>query len=231
MKITAIYGTERKGSTYHIARQFISGLEPNPENIREFFLPKAAPNFCRGCFACFTNNQKCPDYPYIKPILEAMEQADLLIFASPVYVYHVTGQMKAFLDHFGFQWMAHQPNETMFHKQALIITTAAGAGMRPTMKDIADSLEFWGVAKIYRYGKAVAAADWAGVSSKNKEKFECEIKQLTDKIKRQSVHIKPSLKVKGLFYLMRLMQIKFGFNPPDVAYWKEKGWLGKARPW
>lgn len=231
MKIVVVYGTERKGSTYHIAQQFLNELEPNEENIREFFLPKDAPNFCRGCFACFENSQKCPDSPYIKPILDAMEQADLLIFTSPVYVYHATGQMKAFLDHFGFQWMPHRPNETMFHKQALIIATAAGGGMKSTIKDISDSLEFWGAAKIYRYGKAVAAANWDGVSSKNKVKFEGEIKKLSAKIKKQSQLIKPSLKVKGLFYIMRFMQKKFGFNPPDVAYWKEKGWMGKARPW
>lgn len=62
-----------------------------------------------------------------------------MIFESPVYVYHVTGSMKAFLDHYGYRWMLHRPEESMFHKQAVCISTAAGAGMKSTNKDMADS--------------------------------------------------------------------------------------------
>ena len=43
-------------------------------------------------------------------------EADLIILASPVYVYHVTGAMKALLDHYGYMWMAHRPEEAMFKK-------------------------------------------------------------------------------------------------------------------
>ncbi len=41
----------------------------------------------------------------------------LLFLASPVYVYHTTGAMKAFLDHYGYRWMVHSPEESMFKKQ------------------------------------------------------------------------------------------------------------------
>ena len=87
------------------------------------------PNFCRGCYQCFTDHTKCPDFAYIKPIADAMREADLLIFTALVYVYHVPGQVKAFLDHFGYRWMPHQPGGDMFKKQALLISTAAGAGL------------------------------------------------------------------------------------------------------
>ena len=40
----------------------------------------------------------------------------------------------------------------------------------------------------------------------------------------------PGIKTRLLFYIMRRMHQK-GMNPVDQAYWKEKGWLGKARPW
>lgn len=39
-------------------------------------------------------------------------EADVVILASPVYVYHATGQMMAFLDHFGTRWMVHRPDGT-----------------------------------------------------------------------------------------------------------------------
>ena len=39
--------------------------------------------------------------------MDAMDEADVVILASPVYVYHATGQMMAFLDHFGKIGRAH----------------------------------------------------------------------------------------------------------------------------
>lgn len=230
MKVTVIYGTQRKSCTYYIAQQFIENLEPI-EELNKFFLPKDAPNYCRGCFKCFEDSTKCPDYDDINPILEAMIRSDLIIFTSPVYVYHMTGQMKVFLDHFGFQWMAHQPNQAMFHKQALIIASAAGAGTKSTIKGIKDSLDFWGIAKTYSYGKNVAAASWEHISDKKKADIQAESKQLALRIKLNSAKVKPSLKVKGLFYAMRLIHKKFGFNPLDVSYWKNQGWLDHQRPW
>ena len=42
------------------------------------------------------SEKKCPHYEKIKPLTAAMDEADVIILASPVYVYHVTGAMKAF---------------------------------------------------------------------------------------------------------------------------------------
>lgn len=233
MKITVIYGTQRKSksSTYNLAQQFIKQLAGDDE-VTEFFLPQSMPDFCRGCFQCFTDYTKCPDYEYLKPMNDAIKEADLLIFTAPVYVYHVPGQVKALLDHFAYRWMPHQPMTEMFHKQVLLISTAAGAGTKSTLKDLKDSMIYWGAARIYTFGRNVAAADWDGVSEEKKLKFTGDIGKLSAKIKRTSGSIiKPSLKVKGLFYIMRFMQKKLHFNPTDVKYWQEQGWLGKARPW
>ena len=232
VKITIIYGTQRKSksSTYNIAQQFIIQLSEG-DSVSEFFMPKSMPNFCRGCWQCFTDFTKCPDYEYLDPIVGAMRDADLLIFTAPVYVYHVPGQLKAFLDHFGYRWMPHQPMKEMFCKQALLISTAAGAGTKSTLKDLKDSMTFWGVARIHSYGKNTNAADWDTVNEKKKLQFQKDIEIISAKIKAKSRNVKPSLKVKGLFYAMRFMQKKFHFNPADVQYWQAQGWLEKTRPW
>ncbi|HAQ61066.1 TPA: flavin reductase [Candidatus Delongbacteria bacterium] len=232
MKITVIYGTLRKtkSSTYNIAQQFIKCLSDG-DVITEFFLPKSMPNFCRGCWKCFTDYTKCPDHEYLNPIVEAMLDSDLLIFTAPVYVYHVPGQVKAFLDHFGYQWMAHQPRKEMFSKQALLISTAAGAGTKSTLKDLKDSMNFWGVAQTYTFGRNTHGADWDSVEGKRKLKFEKDVVKLARIIKDKSVNVKPCLKVKFLFYVMRFMQKKFKFNQADVKYWESFGWLDKKRPW
>ena len=87
--------------------------------VKEFFLPRDFGEFCIGCTQCFRKSETlCPHYEKINPLTEALDEADVLIFESPVYVYHVTGSMKAFLDHYGYRWMLHRPEESMFHKQA-----------------------------------------------------------------------------------------------------------------
>lgn len=228
MKITIIHGQNHKGSTYHIARMLAEKL--NGE-ITEFFLPRDFGEYCIGCTMCFSKSETlCPHYEKLKPLTAAMDEADVLIFASPVYVYHVTGPMKAFLDHYGYRWMVHRPEEKMFQKQAVCISTAAGAGMKSTNKDMADSMFFWGVGKIYQYGMAVRATSYAKIEDKKKQKLEKQTTALAAKIKRNYGKVRPSLKTKMFFNLMRMLQKK-GWKEPDVSYWKEKGWNEKARPW
>ncbi len=232
MKIAVIYATQRKekSSTYNLAQQFIGELSEG-EPVTEFFLPKSMPNFCRGCWNCFTDYTKCPDYSYLEPIIAAMLEADLLIFTAPVYVYHVPGQMKAFLDHFGYQWMVHQPRKEMFRKQALLISTAAGAGTKSALKDLKDSMRFWGLARTYTFGKNVYTADWDMVSPKKEAELQKGVRRLSRKIKAAGKDVTPSIQTKCLFYVMRLMHKKFKFVPADASYWEKSGWLGKERPW
>ena len=228
MKTVIIHGQSHKGTTCHIARKT---AEKIGGETTEFFLPKDFGEFCCGCTQCFTNSEtKCPHFASLSPITKAIDEADVIILASPVYVFHATGAMKSFLDHYGWRWMAHRPDERMFKKQGVCISTAAGAGMRSTNKDMAHSLFFWGVAKIYKYGVGVAAIDWNKVSEKKKRKIEKATSSLANKIQKRSGRAKPGIKTKGFFNIMRLAQ-KTGWNEADVTYWKEKGWLNKARPW
>ena len=232
MNITAIYGTGRKdkSSTYNMAQKFIDILLEGDKS-NEFFLPKDMPNFCRGCWLCFDDYKKCPDYNYLEPIVDAMVASDLIIFTAPVYVYHVPGQVKAFLDHFGYQWMPHQPRKEMFTKQALIISAAAGAGTKSAIKDIKDSMNYWGVGRTYTFGKNTHSADWHGIDDNKRTRYDTDITKLAMKIKSESKNIKPSLRVKGNFYLMRHLNKKKGFGEVDLAHWKKHGWLEKDRPW
>lgn len=228
MKITIIHGQSHKGSTYNIAKMFSEKLDGD---VIEFFLPKDFGSFCVGCTNCFGKSEKlCPHYKNLKPITDAIDTADVIILASPVYVYHTTGAMKVLLDHYGYRWMVHRPDERMFHKQAVCISTAAGGGMKSTNKDMADSTFFWGVAKTYTYGVGVRAVSWDNVSDKTKYRIEKKTTYLAKKIKRNYNIVKPSIKVRAFFNIMRLVQKK-GWNEADRIYWSEKGWTGRKRPW
>lgn len=227
MKITVIHGQSHKGSTYNIAKQLYDKLSGE---VTEFFLPKDFDYFCKGCTACFTDETKCPHYEKLEPITKAMDEADVIILTSPVYVMHATGAMKAFLDHYGYRFLVHRPEEKMFAKQAVCISTAAGAGMKSTIKDMADSTFFWGIAKTYKLGTAVMETRWEAVKPEIKQKLDKKTTFLAKKISRKVGRIKPDIKTKSFFAVMAMMQ-KNGFNPTDKEYWTAKGWTKGKRPW
>ena len=232
MKTVIIYGAEHKGSTYNAVQSFKNQLDICDEELTEYFLPNDMPHFCIGCNNCFMKGEGlCPHQNYITPIKNAMQNAELLIFASPVYVFHVTGQMKALLDHFAFQFMAHRPNGSMFSKTALIIAIGAGGGMDTAIKDVSTSLSWWGISRIYTFAFASRASKWDEVTEQNRQILENKIRKITFKIKSKINNPKTGLNIRFLFFINRMMQIKFGYIPYDKEYWNKNGWLGKNRPW
>ena len=126
--------------------------------------------------------------------------------------------------------MVHRPEEKMFSKQAVCISTAAGAGTKSTNRDMADSAFFWGCARTYKLGAGVAATSWDEVSPKVKAQVGRKTSAIADKIKGRAGKVRPRLKTRAFFSIMRMMQ-KNGWNPTDKDYWQDRGWLGKNRPW
>lgn len=233
MKILMINGTMRKSSTYRVGRMFVERIALPGDEVTELFLPKDMPEFCRGCGLCIRGYEKhCPDYLiYLRRITNLIDEADVLVFTTPTYVYHATGQMKALLDHFGYRWMVHRPEASMFRKQAVVFSTSAGAGEKKAIKDITDSLKYWGVARIYTYGVPVRSMEWNQVDKEIKDKIDKRLYQLMDKIERNPLKVQPSFRVKAMFYLMRQMHKKVGMQQVDTEYWKYMGWFDGKLPW
>lgn len=164
-------------------------------------------------------------------------QADLIVMTSPAYVFHITGAMKALLDHFAYRWIPHRPAPEMFGKRAVIITQCLGAGAKPAAKDIKHSLSWWGVSKIGIFtGALMGDIVWERLSEKKREEFTRKVKRLSQKFV-QIDYTKPAhtnLITKIKFSVCRLMQKTLHKNDPeylDGKYWAEQGWLGKTRPW
>lgn len=232
MKIVVLHGQAHKGSTYNITKLFLEKLSDENTEIIEFFMPRDTPAFCIGCFSCFTKGEeKCPHADKVQPIVKEIDKADLLILKSPCYIYGMSGQLKTFLDHLAYRWMAHRPHPKMFNKVGLAISTAAGAGTKKVTKSLKDNLFHWGVPKIYCYGKNVGASSWETVKPKKKLKIEKEVEKLSRKIARHVGKVKPGLKTKLMFLIMRIGQKANDWNPTDREYWVENGWLDANRPW
>lgn len=231
MKIVLIHGQSHKGTTYHIGRRLTDKLETE-ENITEFFLPRDMPYFCNGCYRCLQNEEACPHYNVMEPILKSMDEAELLVFTTPVYCLRATGAMKSFLDHCFIQWLSHRPKAVMYHKKAVVIAAAAGAGTKKAADDIVTSLKYWGISDISVYGLRSLSKSWSETSDKIKAEIEVKTDKLVAKIKRKKKPGHASIGTRFMFYMMRMVQLKgWAACPEDNTYWKEKGWLGKERPW
>ena len=232
MKTIIIYGIEHKGSTYSVVQMFKNKLNIHESDLKEFYLPKDMPHFCIGCNNCFFKGEEyCPHQEYVSPIKNAIWNADLIIFASPVYVLNVSGQMKAFLDHLAFQFMIHRPNESMFSKTALAISIGAGGGMSSAIKAVTSNFKSWGVSKIFSFGCAVFAAKWEDITEKRKRRIEKKVENLSFKILKGMNKRKCSLRTKIIFTIYRMVQKKYGYSLCDKEYWQKNGWLDKSRPW
>jgi multimeric flavodoxin WrbA len=228
-KSVIITGTEVKGCTFHIKQAFIEGLG-GEYDVTEFTLPKDMPHFCCGCKVCFFDSEsRCPHALSVVPIWDAMLTADLIVFAAPVYVMRVPGQLKALLDHLGCHWMVHRPDAKMFTKRAAILTQSVGAPNGGAQNDIATSLSWMGVSSIQRLGFGLMeGVIWDELSVQRREKIIGKTKRFA----RRFVALKPakrSLKTRLLFFVCKLLH-KSILKKEDVigadnAHWITEGWL------
>lgn len=233
MKITIINGNVRHGNTWHCMEEFKQALSKYGDvETTEFTLPRDMPSFCRGCFSCFfKGEQTCPDAQYTKPIVDALEEADVIVMTSPIYALDVSGQMKALLDHLCFMWVSHRPNPVMFKKVGVIFTTTAGAGLGHATKTLKKTFTFWGVKRTFVFKKAVAAMKWDDVAEKKKREIKKEAAKLAKRVAAAAKGNKrPKLFFRVMFSLMKGMQKKNDWNPTDRAHWEKNGWLDGGSP-
>ena len=229
MKVVMIHGQNHKGSTYNIGRKIANKI--GTEEIVEFFLPKDLNYFCVGCYACIDDVTKCPFFEDKNKIMSEVESADVLIFTTPTYCLRASAPMKSFIDLTFNYWMSHRPRKCMFHKKAIVISTAAGTGAKKAVKDITNALFYWGIPYILSYGISIQAMNWDGIRDKKKQKIEKDTTKIANKILKKK-NVKVGIKTKVIFMFMRMMQKgNMGSGDADRAYWEDEGWLVNARPW
>lgn len=231
MKVLTILGTSHKGNTRAIVDLFLDEFKEKNNIFDEIVLPKDFNDICLGCANCILNGEdKCPHYKSINPLIKKMEEADLIIIATPVFVGSCSSALKAFLDHLAYIWLVHRPKESMYKKTGLIITTAAGSGVKATTKLIKNNMFYWGISNIYNYGVTTMKMGGNYSDYKDKYKIKNQVSKKSKQIKKALIKRKVGLKTKFFFKLFGMTQKK-GWNKVDVNYWKEKGWLDGKKPY
>ena len=78
---------------------FIEGAKHAGANVETFKLKNYEINHCTGCYTCWTKTPgECIFKDDMTMLRKKYREADLVVFASPLYIFNVTGIMKDFMD-------------------------------------------------------------------------------------------------------------------------------------
>ncbi len=96
--ILVISTSPRKGGNSEtLADEFIRGAKEAGNQVEKVCLYDKTIGFCKGCLACL-KSQRCVIHDDADIIAQKMKEADVLVFATPIYYYEMSGQMKTMLD-------------------------------------------------------------------------------------------------------------------------------------
>ncbi len=85
------------GNSDRLAEEFARGAGEAGNRVTRLDLRGKTIGFCRGCLAC-QKTHKCVIGDDAAAIIEQMREADVIAFATPIYYYEMSGQMKTLLD-------------------------------------------------------------------------------------------------------------------------------------
>ncbi len=101
MKVLAINGSPHgeKGNTALILTQFLDGMKLAGAEVELFYTKKMKINPCLGEYNCwFKTPGVCSQKDDMQELVPKLMEADVLVFATPLYVDGMTGPMKNLLD-------------------------------------------------------------------------------------------------------------------------------------
>lgn len=119
-KVTIISSSLRANSNSEsLAQAFASGAQAAGHQVEFITLRNKNIQFCKGCLACQKLNH-CVIQDDASALLETVRTSDVLVFATPIYYYAMSGQLKTFLDRMNPIFIAgHQ------YQEVYLLATAA----------------------------------------------------------------------------------------------------------
>ena len=97
-KVIVISTSLRTGSNSDmLANQFIEGAKAAGHEVEKISLIEKDIKFCKGCLAC-QKLGKCVIQDDANDIMQKVLNADVVCWATPIYYYEMSGQMKTLID-------------------------------------------------------------------------------------------------------------------------------------
>ncbi|TYQ15262.1 UNVERIFIED_CONTAM: NADPH-dependent FMN reductase [Acetivibrio alkalicellulosi] len=235
MKVLTIIGSAKNGNTSEIIRCFKEELKKLGEyEFEDLYLEDFKIDFCTGCHNCiFIGEDKCPHYNDVKAIEDKILVSDILILATPGYMFSVTGIMKNFLDHVAYN--CHRPK--YFSKKIFYISSCT----KWQEKGVFIPMQTWGSAAGFSFiGKMYIDMLPLPFTEKEKMKRRKRIKKSAvsfDKSAMTIVDIKPDFGGVVIFHSFRtickiapkIMKADYEYFKKIKAYDKDTKWYVNAK--
>lgn len=172
-KVLIISTSLRVGSNSEaLARECEAGAKAAGHEVEFVSLKGKKMGYCVGCLVC-QKTQKCVWKDDVTELCDKVKNVDVLVFATPIYYYEMSGQMKTLLDRLNPLY----PSDYKF-RRIFLIATAAEEGDEVFEKAV-SGLQGW----IDCFPKAEfgGLAACGGVSAANSAKHEADaLKQAYD---------------------------------------------------
>ena len=143
-KVIVISTSLRTGSNSHaLAEQFAKGAEAAGNQVELVTLRGKDIRFCVGCLSC-QKTGACIFKDDVPAIMDSVLNADVVCWATPIYYYEMSGQMKTLIDRMNAMF----PKDYRFRYVYLLTTAAENEPFVP--ERAASGLQGW----IDCFGKA-----------------------------------------------------------------------------
>ena len=127
MKVLAINGSPHtgEGNTAMILNPFLEGMKEAGADVDLFYTRKLLIGPCNGDMSCwFVNPGTCGQKDDMQMLLPKFKEADVIVWASPVYYSGVTGPLKNLMDR---QLPIHMQGELGSKRQKIVLVSTCGA--------------------------------------------------------------------------------------------------------
>ena len=138
MKNVLIISTSLRGGSNSelLAKECAKGAEEAGNRVELLSLKGKKIQYCIGCLSCIKTG-KCVQKDDAPEIMEKLRRADVLVFATPIYYYEMSGQMKTLLDR-----MNPLYSSDYAFREVYMIATAADGG-DSTFEKAYNGLQGW----------------------------------------------------------------------------------------
>ena len=135
-RVVVISSSPRKGGNSDtLCDEFVNGAVDAGNTATKYFLEDIEFGSCKACYACKTPDRECFQDDEISIILDDMMEADVIVYATPVYYFSMCGTLKMFFD-------GCYPIFRYLENKDYYIITAAGSSNGDALKGIEDFIAF-----------------------------------------------------------------------------------------
>jgi multimeric flavodoxin WrbA len=211
-KVVALLGSRRKGNTLRLVTDLRTQLSALDVEVSIHNLYDYKVHDCTGCQRCIFG-KSCGLRDERDVLMDEMRAADGIVLAAPIYMDHVPGRMKSFIDR-TCKWF-HRPE--LVGRPLMTLATTAGSGLSSTLDYMEKVGIRWGAFPTSRVGRTALNVQ-EPLSQKDYRAF---VEHLW-KPKHEYV---PSLRQLMSFRVQHILaEVLF---PVDEQFWREHGFLGQ----